>query len=177
MTLSGTALEEGRVVPGVSFVDPDSHTPVSLWGFRQRVALVLAFLHERCAACRAFAEDLATVTRDLDWAGALARAVLSEEEALAVPVLLDPDRTGSRRLLGEAHELPVIVIVDRYGAASSSFPAPGHRFPRAGEVAAAATHLALQCPECGVSHWPPPERGQSARRSSHDGTTPWAASA
>lgn len=157
--LSGTALEEGRVVPGVSFVDPVSHAAVSLWGFRQRVALVLAFLHERCAPCRAFAEDLGTVKRDLDWAGALARAVLSEEEALAVPMLLDPDRTGSRRLLGEVQELPVIVIVDRYGAASSSFPAAGHRFPRAEEVAATVTHLALLCPECGVSDWPPPDRG------------------
>jgi hypothetical protein len=158
MTLSGTALEEGRVVPGVTFADPLSDAEVGLWGFRQRVALVLAFLHDRCAACRAFAEDLGTVRRELDEADALPRAVLSEEEALAVPVLLDPDRTGSRRLLGEVHELPVIVIVDRYGAASSSFPAAGHRFPRAEEVAATVTHLALQCPECGVSHWPPPDR-------------------
>ena len=158
MTLSGTALEEGRVVPGVTFADPLSDAEVGLWGFRQRVALVLAFLHDRCAACRAFAEDLGTVRRELDGADALPRAVLSEEEALAVPVLLDPDRTGSRRLLGEVHELPVIVIVDRYGAASSSFPAAGHRFPRAEEVAATVTHLALQCPECGVSHWPPPDR-------------------
>ena len=158
MTLSGTALEEGRVVPGVTFADPLSDAEVGLWGFRQRVALVLAFLHDRCAACRAFAEDLGTVRRELDEADALPRAVLSEEEALAVPVLLDPDRTGSRTLLGEVHELPVIVIVDRYGAASSSFPAAGHRFPRAEEVAATVTHLALQCPECGVSHWPPPDR-------------------
>lgn len=159
MTLPGTALEESRIVPRVTFADPLSDAEVGLWGFRQRIALVLAFLHDRCAACRAFAEDLATVTRDLDWADAVSRAVLSEEEALAVPVLLDPDRAGSRRLLGEAHELPVIVIVDRYGAASSSFPAAGHRFPRAEEVAATVTHLALQCPECGVSDWPPPYQG------------------
>jgi hypothetical protein len=157
--LSGTALDEGRVVPAVSFVEPASGAAVSLWGFRQWVALVLAFLHERCAACRAFAEDLGTVKRDLDWAGALARAVLSEGEALAVPVLVDPGRTGSRRLLGEDHELPVILIVDRYGAASSSFPAAGHRFPRAEEVAATVAHLALQCPECGVSHWPAMDEG------------------
>jgi hypothetical protein len=152
--LSGTLLEEGRVVPGVSFVDPGSGTEVSLWEFRQRLALVLAFLHERCAPCRAFAENLRTVKEDLDWAGALARAVLSQEEELAVPVLLDRGRTGSRRLLGENPELPVVLIADRYGAASSSFPAAGHRFPAVAEVVATVVHLALQCPECGVSHWP-----------------------
>lgn len=97
--------------------------------------------------------------RELDGADALARAVLPEEEALAVPVLLDPGRTGSRKLLGEHHELPVVLILDRYGAASSSFPAAGHRFPKAEEVAATVTHLALQSPECGVSHWPPPDEG------------------
>lgn len=159
MTLPGTALEEGRVVPGVTFADPLSDAEVRLWGFRQRAALVLAFLHDRCAACRAFADDLATVKRQLETADALARAVLSEEVPLTVPVLLDPERRGSRRLLGEVHELPVILVVDRYGAASWSFPAAGHRFPRAEEVAATAAHLAMQCPECGVSHWPPPDPG------------------
>ncbi|MGH2675197.1 MAG: hypothetical protein ACRDH1_07285 [Actinomycetota bacterium] len=152
--LTGTLLEEGRVVPGVSFVDSGSGTEVNLWAFRQRLALVLAFLHERCAPCRAFAENLRTVKDDLDWAGALARAVLSQEEKLAVPVLLDRGRTGSRKLLGENPELPVVLIADRYGAASSSFSAAGHRFPAVEEVVATVVHLALQCPECGVSHWP-----------------------
>jgi predicted anti-sigma-YlaC factor YlaD len=154
LMLSGTALKEGRVMPGASFVDPGSGAEINLWRFRQRVARVLAFLHERCAACRAFAEDLAAVKDDLDWAGALPRAVLPEEEDLAVPSLLDPGRRGTRRLLGEKAELPMVLVVDRYGAASSSFPAIGHRFSTGEEIAATVTHLALDCPECGVSHWP-----------------------
>jgi hypothetical protein len=152
--LSGTMLHEGRVLPGVSFIDPNSRTQVNVWGFRQRVALVLAFLHQRCVACRAFAADLRIVKDDLDWAGALPRVVLPEEEELAVPALLDPGRSGTRRLLGENPELPMVLVVDRYGAASSSFPSARHRFPSAEEVAATVAHLAMQCPECGVSHWP-----------------------
>jgi hypothetical protein len=152
--LSGTVLKKGRVVPGVSFVDPSSGAEVNLWGFRQRVALVLAFLHGRCAACRAFAEDLSAVRDDLDWADTRVHAVLPGPEELPVPVLLDSGGAGTRRILGEDPELPVVLVVDRYGAASSSFPALGHRFPPAGEVAATAIHLAMQCPECGVSDWP-----------------------
>ncbi len=152
--LPGTALTEGRVIPGVSFFDAASGAAVSLWGFRQRTALVLAFLHERCARCRAFANDLAAVKDELRWGEAKARAILSEEEEVAVPVLLDPGRTGTQRFLGEDQELPVVLVVDRYGAACASFPAAGHRFPAAEEVAATVAHLALQCPECGVSHWP-----------------------
>ena len=157
--LSGTALREGRVIPGVSFTDPRSGATVDLWGFRQRRALVLVFLHDRCAACRAFARELGTIADDLDWAGALARAVLSDREDLPIPALLDPGQTGTRRLLGENADLPVIVIVDRYGAAMVSYPAAGHRFPTAQEVAASVVHLAIQCPECGVSQWPAPDEG------------------
>ena len=157
--LPGTVLEEGRVVPGVSLVEPGSGAGVALWGFRQRVALVLGFLHDRCPACRSFAEELAGVKDDLDWAGALVRAVVSEAQELPIPTLLDPERTSSKRLLGDEAELPVILVVDRYGAAVSSFPAPGHRFPPAGQVAATAVHLAMQCPECGVSHWPGRDQG------------------
>jgi hypothetical protein len=44
--------------------------------------------------------------------------------------------------------------VDRYGAAASAFAATEHRFPDREEAAATVRHLALQCPECGVSDWP-----------------------
>lgn len=154
MTLPGTVLEEGRVTPDAVLVDPVSGERVSLWDLRQRAAVVLAFLHAGCDACRAFARDLAEVADELDWAGAVARAVVPVPDQLAAPVLVDLGWEASRRLLGEEAEVPVLVVLDRYGAAIESFPAGGHRFPAPAEIAATVTHLALQCPECGVSHWP-----------------------
>jgi peroxiredoxin len=154
VTLAGTALREGRVVPAVSFRDATSDSKVDLSRFRQRTALVLAFLHDRCDTCRGFAQELRTIEDDLDWAGAVARAVVSDDEDLPIPVFVDRGRRATRKLLGDDAYVPVIVIVDRYGAATSAFVATDHGFPKKGEVAATVTHLALQCPECGVSDWP-----------------------
>jgi hypothetical protein len=115
---------------------------------------VLAFLHDDCAACRAYAHELHTVKDDLEWAGAVARAVLSRDEELPIHVFVDPGRQATLKLLGRQGNLPVVVILDRYGAAVSAFAAAEHRFPDKEEVAATVRHLALQCPECGVSDWP-----------------------
>jgi len=153
-TLPGTALEPGRVAADLVLVDPASRDRVSLWDHRQRAAVVLAFLHAGCEACRAFARDLAAVTGELEWAGAVARAVVPVPDDLAVSVLVDAGDVARRRLLDEDAEVPVVVVLDRYGAAIESYPAAGHGFPTPTEIVAAVTHLAVQCPECGVSDWP-----------------------
>jgi hypothetical protein len=54
------------------------------------------------------------------------------------------------RWLGVEPELPVVLVVDRDGAAWRSYPATGHRFPDPEEVTATLWHLATMCPECGV---------------------------
>jgi peroxiredoxin len=153
--LPGTALREGRVVPPVSFRSAGS--TIALSRFRHRTALVLAFLHERCAECGAFAGHLRDVEDDFGWAGAIARAVVPEDEDLAIPVLVDPGGRATRTLLGADAVLPAVVILDRYGAATSAVPATGHRFPSTDDLVQTVTHLALQCPECGVSDWPDDE--------------------
>jgi hypothetical protein len=141
-------------VPAVSFREVSSRSKVDLSWFRQRTAPVLAFLHDRCDACRGFAQDLLAIEDDFVWADAVARAVVSREDDLPVPVFVDPGREATQKLLGGSADVPVVVIVDRYGAATSAFTAKEHRFPAKDEVAAVVTHLALQCPECGVSDWP-----------------------
>lgn len=141
-------------MPDVALLDVDSGERVALGSFRQRSAVVLAFLHAGCRACRAFAGDLAEVAGELGWAGAVARAVVPVPDRLAVPVLADLDGEAGRRLLGPDAEVPVIIVLDRYGAATDVYPAAGHDFPAPAEIAATVTHLAIQCPECGVSHWP-----------------------
>lgn len=90
------------------------------------------------------------VKGDLDWADAVARAVVSEDEDPPVPTNVDPGRVATRKLLGSDAYPPVVVIVDRYGAATSAFAVHEHRFPRKEEIVAIVTHLALQGPECGV---------------------------
>jgi hypothetical protein len=151
--LSGTALEKDRVVPGTPMTEASSGAEVSVWDFRQRFAVAVCFLHDRCEACADFARELADLEGDLREVDARAIVVLSESGVLDLPVWVDGRAHARRRFLGPSAQLPVIVIVDRYGAAWRSFPSGGHAFPFREEVVATLRHLAFQCPECGVSEW------------------------
>jgi hypothetical protein len=130
-----------------------SGAEVSMRDFRQRFALAVCFLHDGCKSCASYAGRLAEVEGDLGEVDARAIAVLSEPGVLALTVWIDRRARARQRFLGPAAELPVILIVDRYGAALRSFPSPGHAFPPPDEVVATLRHLAFQCPECGVPEW------------------------
>ncbi|HWO71137.1 MAG TPA: hypothetical protein VNP94_10355 [Actinomycetota bacterium] len=149
-SLPATLLEPGAVVPDVRFVDPAGRE-VSLWDFRQRRAVVLAFLHDGCGACGRFARELAAAEPEIGWAGGVVRAVTDGRPEPSLPALLDPGGGARRRLL--ATEEPAVLVIDRYGAAWASWEAPGHAFPEPAEIAASVRHEAFQCPECGVSTW------------------------
>ena len=139
--LAGTALEAGKVVPGAPVeLEPGGDT-VRLWDFRQRAAVVLAWLHPGCDRCDEFERRLR------DEAGADVHTAGGR-----LVFVRDGGSTGRRRFLGHA-EPPVVVVIDRYGAAWRSYPAPGHEFPDPSEVGATLWHLATMCPECGVSTW------------------------
>lgn len=151
--LPGTRLEVDRVVPDAPLLEARSGRAVSLGDFRHRQGLVLAFLHEDCPLCAAFAQALAGVGEDLRLAGAAGYAVLEAPRELALPVLVDRGGRLRARLLAPSEELPLVLVVDRFGAAWRSFPSAGHRFPAVSEVAATLWHLALACPECGAPVW------------------------
>lgn len=151
--LAGTALEKDRVVPGTPMIEASSGAEVSMWDFRQRFAVAVCFLHDRCELCAGYARKLADLEDDLHEVDARAIVVLSEPGVLALPVWIDGGARAQQRLLGRSAELPVILIVDRYGAALRSFPSRGHAFPLPAEVVATLRHLAFQCPECGVPEW------------------------
>lgn len=139
--LPGTVLDAGRVVPGTALrLEPGGGT-LSLWDFRHRTAVVLCVLHPDCQPCDRFEAALRDRAGE-DVATAGARIV----------GVRDPGSEGRRRLLGGSVP-PVVIVVDRYGAAWQSYPAEGHHFPEPTEVAATVWHLATMCPECGVSTW------------------------
>jgi hypothetical protein len=152
-TLPGTALEKDRVVPSTRMTDAPSGAEVSIRDFRQRFALAVCFLHDGCEFCAGYAGKLAEVEGDLREVDARAIVVLSEPGALDLPVWVDGRARARQSFLGPAAELPVILILDRYGAAMRSFPSRGHAFPLPREVVATLRHLAFQCPECGVPEW------------------------
>lgn len=152
-TLEGTNLEIERVVPGTPMISGSSGARVSLWDLRQRVAAAVCFLHERCEPCAAFARKLAGSESELRGADAIALAVVSEAADLGLAVWIDEDAHARRSFLGPKNDLPLVLIVDRYGAAARSFPSRGHVFPQPEEIVATLWHLAMQCPECGVSEW------------------------
>jgi hypothetical protein len=151
--LPGTTLEKERVVPGTAMTSAASGAEVSLMDFRQRLAVAVCFLHDRCETCARYAGELAELADDFRNADATALVVLTEPASLDLPVLVDKDARARRRFLGSSAELPLVLIVDRFGAASRSFPSRDHAFPAPQEVVATLWHLALECPECGVSTW------------------------
>jgi hypothetical protein len=151
--LPGTPLEKDRVVPGVPMTADSSGDEVSLWDFRQRAALALCFLHDRCESCAGYARKLAKVSGELREFDAIALAVVGESAALDLPVLVDTGTRARQRFLGPAAEMPLVLIVDRYGTAWRSFRSRGHAFPPPEEVVDTLRHPALQCPECGAPAW------------------------
>ncbi len=151
--LSGTTLEKERVLPSIAMTGAASGEKMSLSDFRQRLALAVCFLHDRCETCARYAEELAGLGDDLRRADATALVVLTEPASLDLPVLVDTEAQARRRFLGPSAELPLVLVVDRFGAASRSFPSPDHAFPAPHEVVATLWHIALECPECGVSTW------------------------
>lgn len=151
--LPGNTLEKERVLPSIAMTATATGAETSLSDFRQRLALAVCFLHDRCETCARYAEELAELVEDFRQADATALVVLSEPASLNLPVLVDPDARARRRFLGPSVELPLILIVDKFGAASISFPSRDHAFPAPQDVVATLWHLALECPECGVSTW------------------------
>ncbi len=152
-TLPGTTLEKDRVVPATSMIEAASGNAMSLGDYRQRMSLAVCFLHDRCEICSTYAGQLAKFAPDLQEADATALAVLTEPARLAIPVLVDANAQARQRFLGPSAELPLVLIVDKFGAAWRSFPSPGHAFPPPQEIVSTLLHLALECPECGVSTW------------------------
>ena len=139
--LPGTVLESGRVVPGVALVERRSGSPVKLWDHRQRASLVVSFLHAACDACERFQVALEDEAGP-DLATARARAIAVRGDGSA----------GAARFVGPDGS-PLVLVIDRYGAAWRSYPAPGHDFPDPREVAATIWHLSTMCPECGDTAW------------------------
>lgn len=146
--LPGTRLRHDQVVAGVPFHDPRSGQPARPSDFRQRRALVLAFLHDRCPACA-------------DWADSAAEAVDGRPDAelrvIAPRVgprpgqrLLWLDRGDHRGQLLTAPDTPAVLILDRYAAVQEAAVADDHRLPAPDEVTATLEHLAIRCPECSV---------------------------
>lgn len=153
-TLEGTNLEIDRVVPGTPLISGSSGASVSMWDLRQRFAAAVCFLQDRCEPCAAFARELAGSESELLAADAIALAILSEAgDDLELPVWVDEHARARESFLGSKAELPLVLIVDRYGAAARSFPSRGHVFPPSEEIVATLWHIAMQCPECGVSEW------------------------
>lgn len=153
-TLEGTDLEIGQVVPGVPMIDAASGAPVSLWDLRQRFACAVCFLHSGCRACALFARKLRLQGEELHAADAVAVAVVpSETTDIDPPLWVDHGGRARKRLLRPDVESPAVLILNRYGAVAGSFPSRGHSFPPPEEIVATLRHLAMECPECGVSEW------------------------
>jgi hypothetical protein len=133
--LPGTVLEPGRVVPGAPLADARTGHDVSAWSLRGRGSMVIAFVHAGCPRCANYIGRLERREPDLQTADG---QLLVVEDGSLSP------------WLGEEGQLPLVLVVDRDGAAWRSYPASLHDFPEPAEVVATVWHLATMCPECGV---------------------------
>ena len=152
-TLPGTELQMGKVVPGTPMIDAASGARASLWDLRQRFSSAVCFLHVGCKPCALYARKLRVLAGELRELDAVAVIVVPEAADIEPPVWIDRDGRARERFVGPETGVPLILIVDRYGAAAGAFPSQDHAFPPPEEVVATLRHLAMQCPECGVSEW------------------------
>ncbi len=153
MRLAGTTLERNAPIPQFRVAESLSDREFTPWDVKGRRALVLAFLHDDCAECAAFAEEVAARDDQFQAADATVYAVAPAPVG-AVPTLLDPDGEVARTYLGDDGLVPTVVLADRYGAAWAAYPGFAHDLPTVGELAATAWHMALQCADCAVPVWP-----------------------
>jgi hypothetical protein len=125
-----------QIIPPVTLRAADGRT-VRAWDFKQKRALVIAFLHGDCATCREYVAALAAAAPQLQDQDATALAVFPGTPDARVPnlpanIVVGTDLTGSalRAYLGKqaidrsSGQMGAgVFITDRYGELFAQWPA------------------------------------------------------
>jgi hypothetical protein len=155
-----------QLIPPLSIHSPDGRT-LRAWDFKQKNALVIAFLDSGCDLCADFLRRLAAHAPELREKNAVALAAFLESpppvlyEVLPKGVFCGADFSGrsASAFLGRDALSPAglrlrgVFVTDRYGELFARWTLAAHEFPPIGDIFSALTQIEIACEECTHTAW------------------------
>lgn len=159
--------DDGRPAPDFK-LESNRRSWVSLAQYRGRSNLVLFFSHGLdCQSCQDLVANIAAHSGDYEAENAQVLIVspgsaqeLPDADETPFPVLADPDNktyAAYAALLGDdsSQDWAMVFILDRFGAPYAAVVGQELDEPSIHEdIRGWLEFIGIQCPECGVSHWP-----------------------
>ena len=142
---------------------------VRAWDYKQKKALLIAFLHAECSRCARFIKQLRERAAELAEREAVALVVLSEvppaalTDNLPANIILAADMSGQAQhaFLGEEVFGPAgqqrvgVFVADRYGELFAQWVGGDGALPGVHETLSWLAQIQIACEECGAPHWSP----------------------
>lgn len=139
---------------------------VRAWDYKQKKALLIAFLHADCAQCARFIEQLRERAAELAERDAVALVVFSEVPPAALTnlpahIVVASDMSGQAQhaflgeeVFGPAGQQQVgVFVADRYGELFAQWVGGDDVLPGVPEALSWFAQIQIACEECGAPHW------------------------
>ena len=140
---------------------------VRAWDFKQKKALLIAFLHADCTRCARFVAQLRERATELAEREAVALVIFSEvplaamSDSLPKHVVMATDMSGQAQhaFLGEEVFGPAgqqqigVFVADRYGELFAQWVGGDDALPGVPEALSWLAQIQIACEECGAPHW------------------------
>ncbi len=140
---------------------------VRAWDYKQKKALLIAFLHVECARCARFVEQLRERAAELVEREAVALVVFSEVPPAALAcnlpahIVFATDMSGQaqhaflgEQVFGPAGQQQVgVFVADRYGELFAQWVGGDAALPGVPEALSWLAQIQIACEECGAPHW------------------------
>lgn len=141
---------------------------VRAWDYKQKKALLIAFLHADCARCVRFVEQLGERAAELAEREAVALVIFSElppatlSSSLPAHIVIAADMSGQTQhtflgeeVFGTAGQQQVgVFVADRYGELFAQWVGGDDALPGVPEALGWLAQIQIACEECGAPHWP-----------------------
>ncbi|OGI40309.1 MAG: hypothetical protein A2V91_02795 [Candidatus Muproteobacteria bacterium RBG_16_64_10] len=140
---------------------------VRAWDYKQKKALLIAFLHADCARCARFVEQLRERAAELAEREAVALVIFSEVPPAALSgnllahIIFATDMSGQAQhaflgeeVFGPAGQQQVgVFVADRYGELFVQWVGGDVALPGVPEAISWLAQIQIACEECGAPHW------------------------
>ena len=139
---------------------------VRAWDYKQKKALLIAFLHADCSRCTHFVGQLRERAAELAERDAVALVIFSEVPPAALNdlpahIVVASDMSGqaqhaflAEEVFGPAGQQQIgVFVADRYGELFARWVGGDSALPGVPEALSWLAQIQIACEECGAPHW------------------------
>lgn len=155
-----------QIIPPLAARTPAGQI-VRAWDYKQKKALLIAFLHADCTRCFRFVEQLRERAAEVAQREAVALVIFSEvlpaalTAGLPAHIVVASDMSGQAQhtFLGEEVFGPAgqrqigVFVADRYGELFAQWVGGDEALPGVPDALSWLTQIQIACEECGAPHW------------------------